>query len=79
MKNINAFFAYNVEFRVSKLQTDFLRILFLLVKLFCSHDYLFELIFALLTLADKGLRVLAEFFLRPKNPEAPAKFPWVQN
>ena len=57
----------------------FLRVRFLVATLFCSYGYLFELIFALLTFGDKGVRVLAEPFLRSKTLQYVQNFPWVQN
>ena len=58
---------YVVEFRVSKLKTHFFKIYFFqLQHFFWSYGYLFELIFALLTFADKGVRVLARLFQKSK-------------
>ena len=42
----------------------FLTALFLVATLFCTYDYLFELIFVLLTFGDNEVRVLAEPFVR---------------
>ena len=58
---------YVVEFRVSKLKTHFFKkYFFQLQHFFWSYGYLLELIFALLTFADKGVRVLARVFQKSK-------------
>ena len=74
------FFSWNIEFRVSKPQTHFIKVYFLwLQHLFCTYGYLFELIFALLTFGDKGVRVSAGSFLRPKIMWYAQNLHWVQN
>ena len=40
---------------------------FQLQHFFCTYGYLFELIFAFLTLGDKGVKVSAGYFLRPNS------------
>ena len=72
-------FVKNVEFTVSKLQTHFFKDF-----TFFSHNTfsilnLFELIFALLTFRDKGVRVLGGPFLRLKILRYAQNFQWVQN
>ena len=64
---INVLSQKKVEFRVSKFRLIFLKvILFLVVTLFLYFNYLFELIFALLTFRDKGIRVSVGLLLRSK-------------
>ena len=64
---INVLSQKKVEFRVSKFRLIFLKvILFLVVTLFLYFIYLFELIFALLTFRDKGIRVSVGLLLRSK-------------
>ena len=46
---------------------------------YCTYGYLFELIFALLTFRDKGVRVLARPFQRPKILWHVQSFKCVQN
>ena len=52
----------------------FLRVLVLVATLFCTYDYLFDSIFALLTFGDKGVRVLAEPFLKFEEMEYPIHY-----
>ena len=54
-------------------------ILFYLQHVFCSYDYLFEIVFTLLTFRDKWVRVLAGPFLRSKILSYSQNFQWVQN
>ena len=50
-------------------------IFYQLQHFFCTHGYLFESIFALLTFRDKGVRVLAGFFFKFEMWPALCKFP----
>ena len=71
---------YVVEFRFSKLKTHFFKkYFFQLQHFFWTYGYLFELIFALLTFVDKGVRVLARLFQRSKILWCVQNFQQVKN
>ena len=74
------YFAKNVEFRFSKLQTHLLKIiLFQPQHFFFTYNYCLSRYFALFTSRDKGERVLAVPFLRTKILWYAQNFQWVQN
>ena len=64
IKNINAFLHKILSLGFQNSISIFLRVPFLVATLFYTYEYLFELIFGLLTFEDKRVRVLPKTFLR---------------